>query len=1846
MTFETGFGIELDNLILYLDIFRLDTIDLGRQRIQDISLRNNDAATFGEPLFNNNGFIEFEENQPQFFEIDDRDGINDFIFGTDDFHIEISVNPPNFNNDIHLFTIGDENNFTLKVAQTTGEIFFTGSGFSTQGNISGWNLNLNEWNVIGFQRINGVAECFLDGILIGTQSNFTTDFSNDLQPYVRNGQTGVFGSVKLRNIKVYTKSLSQEYILESFLNNQNRTFISPIIDNPISTELVIPQVTTTINTVFDNLIPVLGTGGFRNLTYRISPNLPNGLRFAFDSGEISGSTIIVGTTTHTVTVIDSLGNSSSKTFDLIIENQDINLNVKFPTVEVNTNQDFRIQPIVASGGVGNLTYAISPDLPSAITDETRTWDVAVIGTSEFQFNGYSSGVNPTLRVPIGATLEFNITQGESIILGQEEFVNPGTYDWTAPPGVESVSAVAVGGGGGGGQSSSGEGGGGGGGLGWTNNIPVTPGNTYTVVVGAGGISQGNTGTDGGDSYFIDMSTVVGRGGQGAPSASSGGSGGGFVGQGGGNGGFASSASTDSSGGGGGGGYTGNGGFGGANEQSGGAGQGGGGGGGASSESTPFGGGGGVGIYGEGPSGDGGTVNTNGNEQGKGGSGGEDGQNSPEQGYGGLFGGGGSGSDTSFRSNWSRGASGAVRIIWGDGREFPSTNTEDAGGGGKPLVDNPFWLKTARVTGTGSAITTGVTNNGEIQGTVTWDTDGFSPGIYYYISEVEAGMSGIIELIDSGSLNFDTQTGEIFGLPRQPYQETVHTITVTDQSNPIQSESADFRFKITAGPIITEQLLAEVNLPLNEPAEFRPVAAQGGAGILTYTIFPDLPTNSTAGQTPTYDVSVGDNAYSFTGEDSGDNIEIAVQEGTILAFNVNAPEIISGQEEFTTPGTYTFTVPSGVSTISAVAVGAGGGAGGTPGTSNFSGAGGGGGALAHDIINVTSGETLEIVVGTGGSGGAGGANNGSAGDLSAIRRSGADLLSANGGTGGIYGGSGGSGGTVGTGQGGSGGAGGESRNNNGGGGGGGAGGYSGNGGNAGTGNSGTGDNGAGGAGGGGGGQSGGGTQNNGGGGVGILGEGASGSGGDTGSPGTGGSGGQDGQTGGDGGEYGAGAGGAEDDTFASGGNGAPGAVRIIWGDGRSYPSTNTEDQSGTQQGQPFWIKTAQTTGTGNAVTSGVTNNGTDFGTVTWDTTGVAEGTYYYISENDANFTGVINITGESPQPSLAINTANGTITGTPTLDLETTTFNVIVTDEDTPTPNSESQSFELTIGVGGALYEFDTFTFTTGGVEGRIGPTKTELISSYSVNSFPWLEDTNFYDVDEGVQIWTAPQSGTYKIRAAGAAGQNVNQVFGGGAIMEADFQLTAEQKLFILCGQRSVYQGTRDWQGGSGGTFVSTGDTLTTSTALIVAGGGGTTRSSTAQYSELDANTGTSGKDGSGTAGGVNGNAGQPGGHNVSASGGAAGYYQDGQSHTDRRQALAGDPNPFPPARAYVNGGVGGFFRTTYENGNNPLHGAFGGGSSGGWGGAGGGGGYSGGGDCANRTYSGGGGSFISADATNALTSDGQFATTGSEPDSTYSGTVGNINDFNRNDNGSVTITFLNASDGDGGDTGGGGGDGSGGGGGGNPYTPQPSQGFNFTGNIYNVPSVEAMCFLPDLNQWHIGTGGSTISVYDQNFNNVTSYTATLPEGMAYNPFTQTIIIGDQSSTVRLYDSQGNFISSFTAPDSISSVGYSPVEDEWFFHSRGNDIVYFASGPFPDLITRQINVGTSDVVAAFYGLDSNLYFVEYNSQTARVYSRQGQAGSDVSISQGPGAVRGSDVNWNNGLAFVGEQGGTIYEYIF
>lgn len=331
--------------------------------------------------------------------------------------------------------------------------------------------------------------------------------------------------------------------------------------------------------------------------------------------------------------------------------------------------------VSASGGTvdagsDNLTGTFS----SSKTVTTSASGTLVVAARVTSSASSSTTVNCTVTIGTGSAV-YSVT---TATIGSASYTTAGSYTWTCPSGVTSISVVAVGACGYGTGTPNGTGGG----LGWKNNIAVTPGTGYTVVVGAVGTSST---INGGSSYFINTSTVAGGGGSGGSTAASGplygtaATGGGYIGDGGGNGGTSPARASISSpaynGSGGAGGYSGNGGNGGTATSSntastaGTAGGGGGGGGGSGARASsgggvPGGAGGGVGILGQGSNGAAGPSPAT--------------SSTSISGVAGSPGSGGSGSSYGGGPTGGNGASGggggAVRIIWGPGRSYPSNAT--------------------------------------------------------------------------------------------------------------------------------------------------------------------------------------------------------------------------------------------------------------------------------------------------------------------------------------------------------------------------------------------------------------------------------------------------------------------------------------------------------------------------------------------------------------------------------------------------------------------------------------------------------------------------------------------------------------------------------------------------------------------------------------------------------------------------------------------------------------------------------------------------------------------------------------------------------------------------------------------------------------------------------------------------------------------------------------------------------------------------------------------------------------------------------------------------------------------
>ncbi len=290
-------------------------------------------------------------------------------------------------------------------------------------------------------------------------------------------------------------------------------------------------------------------------------------------------------------------------------------------------------------------------------------------------------------------------------------------------------------------------------------------------------------------------------------------------------------------------------------------------------------------------------------------------------------------------------------------------------------------------------------------------------------------------------------------------------------------------------------------------------------------------------------------------------------------------------------------------------------------------------------------------------------------------------------------------------------------------------------------------------------------------------------------------------------------------------------------------------------------------------------------------------------------------------------------------------------------------------VDNELYAFSTHTFSTCGSTGRTGPTLSACRSAYTTS---W-DETDFFAMDTaGVQLWTVPQTGLYRIIARGASGgrSTASVARANGAEVTATIRLVAGDVLKVLVGQRGDSNATHgNESGGGGGSFVVTANDV----ALIVAGGAGgapstsygtnCTRTIATGHGRVETSGGPSICGSYSALGGTNGaggNTASNGSHQGAAGGGFATAGQTGLAHCSPAPQGGG---------AFIDGGVGGSGAGSCYS--PKPNGGFGGGGAGGLGTPGGGGGYSGGAAAGAwssfSNYGGGGGSYTVVTATDVV---------------------------------------------------------------------------------------------------------------------------------------------------------------------------------------------------------------------------------------------------------------------------------------
>ncbi len=219
---------------------------------------------------------------------------------------------------------------------------------------------------------------------------------------------------------------------------------------------------------------------------------------------------------------------------------------------------------------------------------------------------------------------------------------------------------------------------------------------------------------------------------------------------------------------------------------------------------------------------------------------------------------------------------------------------------------------------------------------------------------------------------------------------------------------------------------------------------------------------------------------------------------------------------------------------------------------------------------------------------------------------------------------------------------------------------------------------------------------------------------------------------------------------------------------------------------------------------------------------------------------------------------------------------------------------------GALNAQVTYTFTSAGATGRFGPSQGQINTAYALTNL-----NGSVVATSGIQTFTIPVTGPYRIDATGASGGNMaptSQPFGTGAQMAGDFTLTAGTVLKIVVGQKGVNTPNSNWEGGGGGGGSFVADNANVPMVIAAGGAGG---DGSGNYSLRTKAGGSS----------ITGNAGIQGAAlNPLASGAGGGFTLNGQNGANSTGG-----------QSFINGAVGG--QCNY--GAAVSHGGFGGGAGG-----------------------------------------------------------------------------------------------------------------------------------------------------------------------------------------------------------------------------------------------------------------------------------------------------------------------------
>ena len=181
---------------------------------------------------------------------------------------------------------------------------------------------------------------------------------------------------------------------------------------PLTATVPTASYALTKNTAVTTFVPVAGAGGYRTLTYGISPSLPTGLSFATATGSVTGTpTAISSTASYSVTVSDQASQVSTGTFSLSVSAVAIATAYTSAQTTWTFTKNVAITaftPVRGSGGDGTLTYSVLPALPTGLILNTATGEITGTATINSGATSYTITVTDQVAQTSSKTVSFTV----------------------------------------------------------------------------------------------------------------------------------------------------------------------------------------------------------------------------------------------------------------------------------------------------------------------------------------------------------------------------------------------------------------------------------------------------------------------------------------------------------------------------------------------------------------------------------------------------------------------------------------------------------------------------------------------------------------------------------------------------------------------------------------------------------------------------------------------------------------------------------------------------------------------------------------------------------------------------------------------------------------------------------------------------------------------------------------------------------------------------------------------------------------------------------------------------------------------------------------------------------------------------------------------------------------------------------------------------------------------------------------------------------------------------------------------------------------------------------------------